>query len=387
MAASRSCPLLPVLLVIMVGLAVLPQQAVGLSSIRHEVWSYQGDIPQAPQNTVVGVSFFASVGDMDLPSRVMFSIVVKNAAGEEQPLLQYRWGRWEEIAGPGTPINVFASFSLSCDGQGTLLAEPVETWFGFCNRSQVPLDIRNLENVQVFPVQTDSRFGLQLVDRGGYHGNEPPPADAFGCSGGAAPGLSVEAVRAEVSLLKSRLANRIANGNTGSVGLYFDPAGRTCSGTILPDQPDTVYVVAKMDEMSACGIAGAEFRFTGVPASWRTFPVAAPDMLTVGDPLADGVTMGFRCKREESGFVVLYSVLVLADAVEEDLQFHIEKRSAPTGGPDFECPLLVLCDFPAFTKVCVEGVPCNINASKARLCSSPTPVETSTWSAVKQLFR
>ena len=386
MAASRSCPLLS-LLVVLVGLALPWHEAAALSSIRHEEWSYQGDVPQAPQSTLVGVSFFASVGDMDLPSRVMFTIVVKDEAGDEHPLLHYRWGRWEEIAGPGTPINVFASFRLSCDGQGMLTAEPVETWFGFCNRSQVPLDIRNLDNVQVTPVQTTGRFGLDLVDRGGYHGKEPTPRGAFGCSGAAASGPSVEAVRADLSLKKSIRANQIANGNAGSVGLYFDMFGRNCSGTILPDRPDTVYVVAKMDEMSACGIAGAEFRFTGVPASWSTFPVAAPDMLTVGDPLGDGVTVGFRCKREEAGFVVLYSVLVLANAVEEDLQFHIEKRAAPTGGPDFDCPLLVLCDFPAFTKICVEGIPCNINARKPTLCVKPTAVTTSTWSVVKNLFR
>jgi len=366
-------------------LALPCQQAAALVQIRHEVWTYRGDVPVAPQSSVVAVAFYANTADMDLPSRVVFSVVVVDDTGTEQPLIQYRWG-WEEIAGPGTPLSVYASFRLSCDGEGRVLAEPVEAWFGFCNRGQVPLDIRNLQNVQVHPVQVTGRFGLQLVDRGGYHGAEPPPSDAFGCSGGAAPGLGAEAARAEVSRLKSLVANEIANGNAGSVGLYFDRAGTHCNGTILPDHPDTVYVVAKVGGMSECGIAGAEFRFTGVPASWRTFPVAAPDILAIGDPLADGVTVGFECKREETGAVVLYSVLVLASEEEEDLEFQIENRAPPTN-PEFACPLLVMCDYPAFTKICVEGLPCNVNTRAPQLCPGTTPVNASTWSQVKALFR
>ena len=375
-----------VFLACLLQISLASTDVAALNQIRDEEWSYRGELPQYPASSVVSVGFFANVGDMDLPSRVVFTLNVINAEGEYQPLVEYRWGRWEEIAAPGTPITAYASFRLSCDGDGQVIVEPVETWFGFCNRGQIELDVRELENVQIFPVQVQGRFGLGLVDRGGYLGPNPTPRDAFGCAGAAGMSLDAATAAREVSIQKSRAANAISNGNTGSVGLYFDPLGQTCSGTILPDQPGTVYVVAKMAGMSECGIAGAEFRFTGIPDSWMTFPVAIPDILAIGDPLADGATMGFKCKRPEAGLIVLYSVQVLAMEELHDLQFAIERRNPPAD-PDFDCPLLVLCDYPAFTMVCVNGFTCNVNATEPRLCAVPTGVEAKTWSGIKTLFR
>ena len=61
----------------------------------------------------------------------------------------------------------------------------------------------------------------------------------------------------------------------GSIGIYFDPDGTLCQGTIAPGPTGGfVYVLAKLAGQSAGGIAGSEFRFTGVPASWEVFPVA-----------------------------------------------------------------------------------------------------------------
>jgi len=357
-----------------------------LNQIRDETWSYRGDVPRYPASSVVSVSFFANVGDMDLPSRVVFTLNVVNAEGDYLPLVEYRWGRWEEIAAPGTPITTYASFRLSCGDDGLVIVEPIETWFGFCNRGQIELDVRNLDNVRMFPVQAEGRFGLGLVDRGGYLGLKPTPRDAFGCAGAAGITLDAATAAREVSRQKSLAANTIANGNTGSVGLYFDERGQVCSGTIRPDHPDTVFVVAKMAGMSACGLAGAEFRFRGIPDSWMTYPVATPDILAIGDPLADGVTMGFECKRPETGAIVLYTVLVLAAEEVDNLEFRIEHRNPPAD-PDFDCPLLVLCDYPAFTMLCVDGFTCNVNATEPRLCATPTGVEAKTWSGIKTLFR
>ncbi len=383
---ARHHPLPRAFLLFIILLALLlPRQAAGLAWIRHEDWSFRGQVPPAPDGTVVSVAFFANVADMDLPSRVVFSIVVQDG-GTPQTLLEFRWGQWVEIAGPGTPINVFASFRLSCDGEGRLVAEPLETWFGFCTFGQYALDVRNLQNVQTFPVQVSETFGLALMDRGGLLGTNPPPADAFACSGSGVPVLGVDAARAHLAQMKGTQSQRLAASSTGSIGLYFDRAGTVCSGTIQPDQPGKVYVVAKMNGMSECGIAGAEFRFTGVPASWRTHPVTNPEILSIGDPLGDGVTVAFRCQRPEDGYYVLYEVLVLADREETDLEFRIRKRN-PATSPDFDCPLLVLCDFPAFTKICVDGMGCTVNARAPRLCSTPVAVERSTWGSFKTFYR
>ena len=50
----------------------IPADVSALSRVRREVWSFQGDIPTAPNESIVDVSFVASVGDMDLPSRILF---------------------------------------------------------------------------------------------------------------------------------------------------------------------------------------------------------------------------------------------------------------------------------------------------------------------------
>ncbi|UCE02239.1 MAG: hypothetical protein JSW67_13455 [Candidatus Latescibacterota bacterium] len=191
---------------------------------------------------------------------------------------------------------------------------------------------------------------------------------------------------AALLLLASALTPvRADPGENGWLGVYFDAAGTQCSGTILPDQPGTVYVVAQANGVTATeGFAGAEFRFTGIPESWATYPVANPEILAIGNPFGDGVATAFPCP--ESDTYVLYSVLVIASAVEEDLQFELRNREPPTN-PNFDCPLLMLCNNPIFTLICVETVPCFVNAATARKCEFPVAVSPSTWSGVKSLFR
>lgn len=380
-------PIVSILVALGIGSILVPE-AGAVSRIREEIWSYQGQVPRTPASTLVSVSFFANVGDMDLPSRVLFHVGVADAEGAEAPLLQYRWGQWEEIAQPGTPITVYASFRLSCDGNGLVTAEPVETWFGFCSFGSIEMDVRNLDNVQTHAVQTSSNFGLYLEDRGGFRGSKPTPLSAFGCSGNAVgKSMTLEQAHEEMSLLKSRAANRVQGVDPGSIGLYFDSQGRSCSGTIRPGEPDTVFVIAKMRGMSECGIAGAEFRFTGVPDGWTTHSVPQPELLVVGDPMLDGTTVGFRCEHPESGSILLYRVVVVASEEVDDLQFQVESRESPTS-PDFLCPLLVLCDYPAFTKVCVEGWTCQVNSTAPqRPCATPVAVTTATWTQIKTLYR
>ena len=386
MTARRFFPLrLRDALVTALLLPVLWGQAAALNHIRGEIWSYRGDVPQWPLSTVVNVAFFADISDMDLPSRVVYYIVVVDGAGQEHPLLRFKWGQWVDLPGQGTPVNVYTSFRLSCDGQGGLIATPVAANFGFCNPGQAPREIRELTHIEVSAVQVQGNFGLALVDREGYRGADPPPADAFACRADAVE-FDADAALAELAHKKSEQVNRLQNEDTGVIGIYFDPAGRNCTGTIRPGEPGTVYVIAKLAGLSTCGIAGAEFRFSGVPESWTTYPVANPEVLTLGDPFVDGVSLGSRCLRPESGSVVLYSVQVVATSEVNDILFHVQARDPPMN-PAFTCPLLVLCDYPMFTMVCVEGLSCFVNSSTPRVCQRPVAVMASTWSQVKKLFR
>jgi len=365
---------------------LVPADVGALSRVRHEVWSFQGDIPTAPNESIVDVSFFASVADMDLPSRIVFAIAILDGR-DEHTLLRYRWGKWEDLPGPGTPVEVFLSFALSCDGNGLITARPITTSFTFCNL-QANAEDRQIDNFETFAVQTSGPFGLTLVDRGGYRGQTPTAADAFACSGASPFGLT-ESRALELLREKSNArASQIQSELPGSIGVYFDREGTRCSGTILPDALGTVYVVARMEGMSECGIAGAEFRFTGIPDDWMVRAVPNPDIVAIGDPLAEGAAVGFNCKRPEAGVTVLYTVDVAAAAVVNDIQFQIEPRNPPSS-PEFACAQLVLCDRPVFTKVCVDGFACFINSTKAipGSCEIPVAVSARTWSSVKSLFR
>lgn len=87
----------------------------------------------------------------------------------------------------------------------------------------------------------------------------------------------------------------------------------------------------------------------------------------------------------------------------DDVTLHIVERNPPSN-PYFCCPLLTLCDEPAFTKVCVNGgehrngfplifytpqavinpraaVPCK------PLSAGPLTLQSASWSAVKSLYR
>ena len=367
---------------------LVPADVGALSRVRREVWSYQGDIPTAPSESVVDVAFFASVADMDLPSRIVFAVAILDVTGAEHVLLRYRWGKWENLPRPGTPVQVFLSFALSCDGSGSITARPIATSFTFCNLGEANAEERNIDNFETYEVQVAGAFGLTLIDRGGYRGETPTPADAFACTGAFAPGFTESQALDVLRTKKSTWANEIQDELPGSIGVYFDPEGTRCSGKILPDAPGRVYVVARMEGMSECGIAGAEFRFTGIPDDWIVHAVPNPDIVAIGDPLADGAAVGFLCKRPEGGATVLYTIDVVANAVVDDLQFQIEPRNPPSN-PNFGCPQLVLCDRPIFTKVCVDGFACFINSTKAvpGRCELPVAVLERTWSSVKQLFR
>lgn len=369
-------------------LSLLPTDADAIARVRREVWSYDGAIPSAPSETAVNVAFFANVSDMDVPSRILFDLTIVEPDGSEAALVRYRWGKWEDLPAAGTPIQVYLSFALSCDGRGLVTARPITATFSFCDFGQPDAFERSIDHFDAFTVQTTGPFGLTLIDRGGYHGQTPTPPEAFSCSGAYTLGLTESEALDRLRDSKSEQANRLQDEPPGSIGIYFDPEGTQCSGTITPGQPGKLYVVARMEGMSECGVAGAEFRFTGIPEAWMTNVVPMPDIVAIGDPLLDGAAVGFHCKRPEDGTSVLYEIDVAASELVEDLQLAVVQRDPPSN-PNFSCPQLVLCDRPIFTKVCVAGFECFVNATKAvpDRCSTLVPVSAISWTRIKSLFR
>jgi len=93
-----------------------------------------------------------------------------------------------------------------------------------------------------------------------------------------------------------------------------------------------------------------------------------------------------NCKQPASGAILLFTVLVQADGPAANLTFTIEKREPPTNSL-FPCPLLLACDNPVFTKICVEGQPCFVNFTTPRKCPTPLAVQNTSWSMIKELYR
>ena len=389
MSALRSVPLLRAAIFI-TGLLLLsaPRQADALSRIRREVWSYQANVPLAPGETVVDVSFFATVGDMEQATRVMFSVDLVDEMQQRHTLIRYQWGEWNWIPSYGTRGQVFISFTLTCDDDGYIRARPLDINFRFCSFAQTDPQPGGLDEFESFAVRPGGNFGLVLVARGGRPGDTPTPMGVFACSDDVGGGLNATAALERLKRRNNARINATPEFEpSGSIGIYFDPLGTQCSGRLEPGVVGRVYVVAKLGGMIECGISGAEFRFTGIPDDWIVHAVPNSDFVAIGNPLRQGAALGFTCERPKGGTVVLYTVDLFPSELVEDLRFEIESRD-PSSSPEAPCAHVVLCDRPMFTKFCVEGRTCLVNATQeSPACDSATAVTTSSWSAVKSVFR
>ena len=170
-----------------------------------------------------------------------------------------------------------------------------------------------------------------------------------------------------------------------TIGVYFDAAGTVCKGTVEPGVPAMVYVVLRFDGAEIAA-AGTEFRFVGMPPSWIVYAEADPGILAIGDPFAGGVSAGFtQCKGAMGEPFAVYSILILAQEPEDDLEFEARTK-VPSSNRNFQCPVVVACDSPFFTAHCVESVRCRINSFRPPTCAALTAVTASSWTAVKGLY-
>ena len=189
-----------------------------------------------------------------------------------------------------------------------------------------------------------------------------------------------------VAVAVATIANSARATNEISIGIYFDAAGTVCSGTITPAHPGTIYIVAKAAPGSD-NPSGAEFRFTGLPASWTVYAVPNPGMISNGDPFAAGTSVGagIQCLPGGTSSFVFYTVLVLATETVNNVRFDLETRHPPTN-PAFNCPLVIGCDAPVFSQHCTHTVPCFVNASTPAPCAV-VGIESTTWTALRGLYR
>jgi hypothetical protein len=150
-----------------------------------------------------------------------------------------------------------------------------------------------------------------------------------------------------------------------------------------------VTVHAELKGAAASGIVGAEFYVDGLEnltGDWvaASAPSAAAgldgDLVTLSDSDGDGFDNDRRgqitlpsCRTDP--FVTLAVLTVWSHDAIEDLGATTIRvvGGSPPSDPDFGCPLLLLCDAPAFTKVCAEGMSFEINARTFELPNTPFP--------------
>ena len=171
--------------------------------------------------------------------------------------------------------------------------------------------------------------------------------------------------------------------------LDFDPSDTDfdrCSGSTSPFGTGhgfyiTVYVYAQLSGLTANGIRGAEFYVQGfeeIDASgWVLSNIIPENGVLVGSIFSPIEGIGRRAQvgfpdtcvagTEVAGSRVVFLGGILADGFNElDIPTNTYVSVVagdPPSDPTFNCPLLLLCDDPVFTKVCVTGGQFIINSS------------------------
>ena len=183
----------------------------------------------------------------------------------------------------------------------------------------------------------------------------------------------------------------------GTLGVYLNDTGTVCEGS-TGGAPLTGSIWVNLAGASSSGIQGAEFRIDNTMfTDYLIAPTANPSAnVTLGNPFDQlGVNIAFpSCKTGTGGRVQLYtfSVIELTSPAPEDAWLTVRQHFT-SSNPNFKCPLVNLCDDPAFTAVCLGAEESDhwravVNPSVGTTGDcTPVAVEEATWSAVKEVFR
>ena len=351
---ERWLAILPCLVLVFAG--ATPASAV--ENIRRVGWDQTDKIAWSPETSTATLTFDGTLTPLEVAYAVTsFSVAVQIPVGSPMTLASYSCGPLPGGLQAGTSARISVDVYMSCDPfTGKIDIRPENATMSYVHPTRGMLSSTLRADVVRANAFVRGSFGLAVADMNGTYSPMSLPSNTFSCL--TAP-------------------------EHGSIGVYFDPEGTICSGTIPAGTTGKVYIVAKPEGGTVDGIAGAEFRFTGVPEAWEVFAVPNENIVALGNPFHDGVVAGFTCLPPVSGAVVLYTVAVVAHEDVNDVRFEIGQRIPPLSHP---CPLLLACDDPVFTKFCVEGLSCFVNATSPTPCAT-LAVETTTWSVVKDLYR
>ena len=185
-----------------------------------------------------------------------------------------------------------------------------------------------------------------------------------------------------VVLLLSWVASPVSAqvGHNGYIGIYAEPNGATPCTQIGQYQGAVLYLVAKVDGLTASGITGAEFRVEVTnPAGWTFYPTFYNSPTTVGsDLMGTGITLAYAsCRVPDSVMAIPVGEILAINWTGGPTNLLIKSRSTPSN-PAYSCPLLVACDAPIYTKACMTPTtepPCSLTVPPkpvASTASDPT---------------
>ena len=175
--------------------------------------------------------------------------------------------------------------------------------------------------------------------------------------------------------------------SNGILGIYFDDRASKCSDTFSNNQSRTLWVLLLAEGDTRGGISGVEFRIEATGAtgySFSTETVVFPNAVKVGSALEDGVNIASTRGCENRMPLPILKLTVLNLSGREDAVLEIAERIPPSNH-NFPCPLVTLCDSPAFTKVCITPDRAVLNPSGSLRCGIAS--EQSDWGRVKELYR
>jgi hypothetical protein len=183
-----------------------------------------------------------------------------------------------------------------------------------------------------------------------------------------------------IAALVMALLFSVGSASASSIGVYFAADGSDCDATVAAFSQLNWYVLAHLyGDAGTAGLTGTEFRVANVPGAWFHTITASPAANTVLGNLFTGTNVAFAgC--QPGPWVLLYSVSTFAVSALPAMDWQVLAHSTPSN-PDFNCPLIVLCDAPVYTKICVPGGEAFVNGGTCNIGVAPA-----TWSQVKQMF-
>jgi hypothetical protein len=169
--------------------------------------------------------------------------------------------------------------------------------------------------------------------------------------------------------------------NSGSIGIYLNAEGTSCSAAVEAYVPFTLYVIADLAGPTTAGISAAEFQIVGLPSEWFILVTSNPLASFVGGNPAHGnsVIMFPDCQTGSAGRVNLFTIYVGPYWTPDNLRLRVAAWGCP-----YTClaPVLRACDAPAYTGYWVPGGEAVLNGPPCTVDHEPIA-----WSEVKQLYR